>query len=66
MLIAIEVQGKQIKSKAYWIAIRSIGDSEWKFIDGAGVQSDKEHLWVMFPELPRDVQLPEWKQEAVN
>ena len=61
-----QVQGKRIKSKAYWVAIRSNGDSEWKFIDGAGIENNRKSLWTMFPELPRDVQFPEWKQEALN
>jgi hypothetical protein len=62
----IQVPGKQIKSKAYWVAIRTDGDSEWKFIDGAGIENNRESLWTMFPELPKDIQFPEWKQEAVN
>jgi hypothetical protein len=62
----IQVQGIQIKSIAYWIAVRTNGDSEWKFIDGAGFQSNKELLWKVFPKLPRNVQFPEWRQEAVK
>ncbi|MFZ0800154.1 MAG: FKBP-type peptidyl-prolyl cis-trans isomerase [Terriglobales bacterium] len=62
----IEVQGKKFNSQAYWIAIRTVGESEWKFVDGAGIENDRESFWTMFPELPRDIRFPEWKQEAIN
>ena len=61
----IQIQGKLIKSKAYWVAVRSVDASEWKFLDGAGIQNNNASLWQMFPELPKDIQLPEWKQEAI-
>jgi hypothetical protein len=62
----IQVQEKRIKGQGYMIAARPIDSTEWKFIDGAGIESNRELLWKMFPDLPRDVQFPVWKQELVS
>lgn len=62
----IQINGKIIRSQAYWVAARPIDATEWKFIDGAGIEHNREALWTMFPELSRDVQFPIWKQELVN
>jgi hypothetical protein len=62
----IELQGKRIRSHAYWVAVRPADGAEWKFIDGAAFQVNRASLWVLFPELPKDVRLPEWKQEVVS
>jgi hypothetical protein len=62
----LQVRGKQIKSQAYWVAIRTNGDSDWKFLDGAGFQNNKGLLWKIFPGLPGNVQFPEWRQEVLN
>jgi hypothetical protein len=62
----IQFPDKTIKSKAYWVAIRPVDGSEWKFIDGAGIEHNRESLWMMFPELQRDIKFPEWKQEPAN
>jgi hypothetical protein len=62
----IQINDKRIKSQAYLVAAHPIDVSEWKFIDGAGIESNRELLWMLFPELPREVQLPIWKQELVK
>ena len=62
----IQIQGKLIKSTAYWVAVRPADGSEWKFVDGAGIQNNHALLWQMFPELQKDIQFPEWKQEAIQ
>jgi hypothetical protein len=62
----IEIKGRTAKSKAYWIAVRPAGGGEWKFLDGAGIHAKPDLLWRMFPALPRDIRLPEWKQEVVK
>jgi hypothetical protein len=62
----VQVQEKQVKIFACWVAVRENGDPGWKFIDGAVWQNNKQRLWQLYPELPDDMPLPEWKQEVVN
>jgi hypothetical protein len=62
----IQVQGRRFRSIAYWVAVRESGDPQWKFVDGAGFQKDSQILWKVFPELPADIRLPEYKQELAD
>lgn len=62
----LDTNGKKVKSQGYWLAARTKGDTVWRFVDGAGIEANKDLLWMMFPDLPKDIHLPEWKQEVVE
>jgi hypothetical protein len=40
------------------IAIRPVGGSEWKYLDGAGLRKHPEMLYQLLPKLERDIALP--------
>jgi hypothetical protein len=61
----IEQPGKRVLSTAYWVAIRTPGESGWRFLDGAGIEKNRNLLWLMFPQLPKDIEFPEWKQVVI-
>jgi hypothetical protein len=62
----IEVGRRLFKTRGYLLAVRPIAGTEWKFLDGAGLDEHHEWMWVMFPELPRDIQFPAFKQEEIK
>ena len=62
----VQVNKRQFRSVAYWVAVRKNGNPEWKFIDGSGFQDDPQILWRVFPGLPGNLQLPEYKQELTD
>lgn len=61
----IQTPDKKVRSTAYWVAVRELGSEEWKFLDGAPVNANQRALWGLFPSLPEDLTLPEWKQEPL-
>ncbi|MFZ5637610.1 MAG: hypothetical protein ACOY82_13605 [Pseudomonadota bacterium] len=54
----IESGGKRIRSATFMIAIRRIGGTEWRYLDGSGLRRDPEKLYHFFPALQRDLPLP--------
>ena len=42
---------------SYKIAIRSPGESDWKYIHGEPMVKN-DLLWKLFPDFPRDVEFP--------
>jgi hypothetical protein len=42
----------------YLIAARTKGTKEWKYLDGAGLRKHPELLWLLFPDLPKDIETP--------
>lgn len=54
----MELQGKKAKSTTFMIAIRRIGDSNWKYLDGAGLRKHPDLLYQLLPELERGISLP--------
>ena len=55
----MEVQGKRLKSTSFMIAIRRVGDSEWKYLDGAGLRNNPDILSRLLPDLEPGVKYPE-------
>jgi hypothetical protein len=58
----LQVQGRQIRSASYCVAVRENGKPLWKFIDGTAFKDDTRFLRKFFPELPGNLRLPEWNQ----
>lgn len=52
----IAIQGKRVSSVAFFICVQEGG--AWTFLDNASVSKKPELLWVLFPELSKDVKLP--------
>lgn len=61
----LQMPDGKVRSTAYWVAVRELGSKEWKFLDGAPVNANRQALWGLFPSLPEDLKLPPWKQEAL-
>jgi hypothetical protein len=61
----MEVQGKQMKSTNFMIAIRRVGAKEWKYLEGAGLRTQPELLSRLLPKLESGVLLPENKIEEL-
>ncbi|HEY4920238.1 MAG TPA: hypothetical protein VII40_09075 [Xanthobacteraceae bacterium] len=62
--LLMQIKGRLYKSRGYLLAARSIDGGAWKFLDGAAIDEHHEWLWIMFPELPRDIRFPEQQQKA--
>lgn len=62
----VEVEGQTVRSVGFFVAIRKKAEKEWKLLDGAGLRRNPEMLWALLPELPRDVKLPENKNEVLG
>jgi hypothetical protein len=60
-----KVKGNKVKSTSFLLAARN-PDSEWLFVDGAGLRKNPAMLKALFPHLPDDVQLPENKVEKID
>lgn len=52
------VNGTQMKSTTFMIAIRSKGGTTWTYLDGAGLRKNPEMIYQLLPGLARDVPLP--------
>lgn len=61
----MEVQGKRLKSTSFMVAIRRVGDTEWKYLDGAGLRNHPDLLSQLLPELDPKVEYPENTIEAL-
>jgi hypothetical protein len=61
----MELQGKRAKSTTFMIAIRRVGDGEWKYLDGAGLRKHPELLYQLLPKLERGIALPPNMIEAL-
>ena len=54
----MEVEGKRAKSTSFMIAIRKLGGARWTYLDGAGVRTKPELLYLLLPALERDIPMP--------
>lgn len=54
----MEFEGRELRSTTFMIAIRRIGDTGWKYLDGAGLRDHPELLYQLLPELERGISLP--------
>jgi hypothetical protein len=53
-----ELQGKKVKLTGFMIAIRPVGGTAWKYLDGSPLRKNPELLQLLLPELTTDVELP--------
>jgi hypothetical protein len=47
------------------VAVKGI-DGIWRYLEGAGMRRNPNQLWVLLPDLPKDVELPENTIAAVE
>lgn len=52
------LNGTQMKSTTFMIAIRSKSGTKWTYLDGAGLRKNPEIIYLLLPGLSRDVPLP--------
>jgi hypothetical protein len=62
----VQMGDKRTRSTAYFVAARTKGTSEWRFLDGTGLRKNPQLLWILFPDLPKDVVLPPSKAELIK
>jgi hypothetical protein len=61
----MEVHGRRARSTTFMIAIRRVGDSQWKYLDGAGLRRSPDLLCQLVPKLERGIALPANQVEAL-
>lgn len=61
----MELQGKKVKSTTFMIAIRHVGETDWKYLDGAGLRKHPDMLYQLLPKLDRQITLPPNTIEAL-
>ena len=61
----MEIQGRSARSTTFMIAIRRVGGSQWKYLDGAGLRRSPDLLYQLLPKLERGIELPANKVEAL-
>lgn len=54
----IKMGDKRAKSSTFMIGARRKDQTEWKFMDGAGLRKNPQLLHSFFPDLPKDIALP--------
>ncbi|MBL8259042.1 MAG: hypothetical protein JNM60_04420 [Candidatus Competibacteraceae bacterium] len=54
----VKMGDKRAKSSSFMIGARRKDQTEWKFMDGAGLRKNPQLLHSFFPDLPKDVALP--------
>lgn len=42
----------------FMLAVRPISSQKWKYVDGSGLIKHPEMLYTLFPDFPRDIQVP--------
>lgn len=52
------VDAQTVRSLAFMVAIRHVGETQWRYIDGAAMQTMPELLRQLLPDLQPDVPLP--------
>lgn len=62
----IEVDGRTVRSRGFFVAVKKKAGKEWKLLDGAGFRGNPEMLWTLLPELPREVAIPAVEREVVG
>lgn len=54
----LTIDAQTVKSLTFMIAIRPVGGTQWRYIDGAAMQAMPELLRQLLPDLQPDVPLP--------
>ena len=58
------ISGKRIGGQTFQLGVRSIGDKQWKYVDG-GKLSDATMRAKLFPDFPSDRKLPTTSQKQL-
>jgi hypothetical protein len=61
----MRVGDMRARGVGYLIAARTKGTKEWKYLDGAGIGKNPQLLWLLFPDLPKDIETPPNKVERL-
>lgn len=61
----MEIDGQQLKSTTFMIAIRKSGGDDWTFLEGAGLRNNPKMLQMLLPKLAPDIELPANRIEAL-
>ena len=64
MSSVMTIKDQKIASTSFMIAAKN-KEGEWKYLDGTFVNTNPDQLWAFFPELPKDIKLPEVKIEPL-
>jgi ketosteroid isomerase-like protein len=62
----VEAADRKMRNTGFFVAIRDKSGEDWRLLDGAGLRSNPGMLWLLLPELPRDLELPENKSEEIH
>jgi hypothetical protein len=62
----MQVNEKKAKGTSFLIAIRRLGGTEWKYLDGSGLRNRPELLYELLPDLERGIALPPSKFELLQ
>jgi len=62
--IIMTVSGQKMDSTSFEMGIKSHNGGGWEYVDGAGIKPAMRAKF--FPDLPKDVVLPEVKHKPVN
>ncbi len=54
----MEFGGNRGKSTGFMVAIRKVGGTDWKFLDGAGLAKNPGLIYTLLPKLERGITLP--------
>ena len=61
----MHIKDQKVASSSFMIAAKD-EKGKWKYLDGSFAKTNPDQLWEFFPELPKDVELPETKIELLQ
>lgn len=61
----MQINGQKAKSTGFMVAIRAVGGTEWKFLDGSGLANNPGMLYTLLPKLERNITLPPHSVETL-
>ena len=64
MSSVMTIKEQKIASTTFMIAAKN-KEGEWLYLDGSFAGQTPDQLWTFFPELPKDIKLPEVKVEPL-
>ena len=62
----MKVGAVRVKSVGFLVCVRKGAKGSWLFLDGAGMRNNKEMLWELLPELPKELELPPNSNEVIE
>ena len=61
----METQGKKVRATGFMVAVRTTGQSGWKYLDGREFNKNPKLLKKFFPDLDSKAVLPPYKMELL-